>query len=165
MDDRQIVSPDFELWALLAQTQHMIFRVRAGELKQYGISVMEFGVLLIIIHIVGNDATPGTIAQWLGRTPQSTSSLLSRMEKGGLVKKIKDLDRKTSVRIVVTERGQQIYDQAKKADSIHRMMSSLSQARRQRLGEDLETLRKSALKELTVMWRPLFPKAPIRNTV
>ena len=158
IDHEETAASDFLLWALLSQASHMIHRVRARELRQDGISVMEFRVL-ITVKVIGCD-TPGKIAQWLGRTPHATSSLLTRMEKTGLVERVKNPDAKTSVRIVITEKGQQVLSKTRGIESIRRIMSALPPANQSRLEADLETLRETALRELALSWRPPFPKAP-----
>jgi DNA-binding MarR family transcriptional regulator len=79
------------------------------------------------------------------------------MEKEGLVRKTKDLERKNLIRVSLTEKGQQAYYQSSRLESVHRIMSSLSEEERQQLSSCLETLRDRALKELGMEQRPPFP--------
>jgi len=78
------------------------------------------------------------------------------MEKEGLIRKVKDLDRKNLIRVVVTEKGQRAYEQSTKREVIHRIMSSLSEEERQQLSSCLQKLRSKALAEFD-MERPPFP--------
>jgi DNA-binding MarR family transcriptional regulator len=66
------------------------------------------------------------------------------------VKRAKDMERKNLVRVTITEKGQQAYKQALKRKSVQKIMSSLSEAERQKLKSLLETLRNKGLKELGI---------------
>ena len=66
------------------------------------------------------------------------------MEKQGLVRKVKDLDRKNLVRVVLTEKGREAYYHSTKRESIHQIMSFLSEEERQQLRHCLQTLRDKA---------------------
>jgi len=48
------------------------------------------------------------------------------MARRGLVKKVKDLDRKNLVRVVMTEKGKKTYELSTKRGPIHRIMSTLN---------------------------------------
>jgi DNA-binding MarR family transcriptional regulator len=85
------------------------------------------------------------------------SALISRMEKEGLVKKIKDPDYKTSVRVVLTEKGQQAYHESANRDPVNKIMSSLSEEERRTLGTILLRLRDTALARLWIDTRLPYP--------
>ena len=148
---------DYNLWVLLQQVGHAAFKARQKELNQYGISNMQ-AMVLFVIQAIGNKATPAEISRWVFREPHSVSGLLSRMEKDGLVRKVKDLGRKNLVRVALTEKGQQVYHQSTKIKSIRKVISSLSEEERRQLGSCLETLRNEAFKELGVERKPPFPQ-------
>ena len=150
------VDQDYNLWVLLQQVGHAAFKVRQKELNQHGISNIQ-AMVLFVIQAIGNKATPAEISRWVFREPHSISELLNRMKKEGLVRKVKDLERKNLVRVVITEKGQQVYRQSTKIESIRRVISSLSEEERQQLRSCLETLRDRALKELGVDRKPPFP--------
>ena len=88
---------------LLNQATDATLRARQKELDRYGISAAQAAVLFII-QAIGEKATPAEITRWLFREPHSVSGMLSRMEKQGLVRKVKDLDGKNLVRIAMTEK-------------------------------------------------------------
>jgi DNA-binding MarR family transcriptional regulator len=144
---------DYNLWVLLHQTTDAVLRARQKELDQFGISVIEVGVL-VVIQAIGEKATPSEISRRIFREPHSVSALLNRMEKKGLVKKTQDLDRKNLVRVSITEKGRQAYDKSTRRKSIYRVISSLSEEERQQLRSFLEKLRTKAFKELTVEYKP-----------
>ena len=145
--DMLIEDEDYKLLLLLEQASDAIAKAREKELRQFGVSLTE-GRTLFVVKGIGNSATPGEISRRPLRTPHGVSGLLNRMEKGGLVRKAKDLDRKNLVRVVITEKGQEAYEQWLKREAIHRIMSSLGEEERQQLGLCLQKLRSKALREL-----------------
>jgi DNA-binding MarR family transcriptional regulator len=147
---------NFKLWALVGQTAHVLTRVRQKELNGYGISTIEAGILWVI-QAIGEGATPAEITRWTLRKPHTVTEILKRMEKEGLVTRTKDLERKNMVRVSMTEKGRQAYQQSTKRTSIYKLMSSLSQEERQHLMASLLKLRGKALKELRVEHKPRFP--------
>ena len=150
------VDQDYKLWVLLSQAEHAVSKAVEKELSHYNITTVQAAVLFII-QAIGNEATPAEISRWLFRESHSVSGLLSRMEKEGLVRKVKDLDRKNMVRVTLTEKGQQVYRQSNKRGSIRKIMSCLSEEEHQQLTSCLERLRNKALKELSVNPKPPFP--------
>jgi len=147
---------DYRVWTLLAQTRALLFMARGRELIQYDISPRQ-AAALFAIQALGNKATPAEVSRWLCREPHTVSSLLSRMEGEGLVRKTKDLDRANLVRITLTEKGKEVYAQSLKRESIHEIMSSLSKEDCRQLSSCLEKLRDKALLELGKRKKPPFP--------
>jgi DNA-binding MarR family transcriptional regulator len=154
MKNYSATDQDYNLWILLAQTRDAILKARQKELDQYGISTSQAAVLFVI-QAIGDRATPAEISRWLFREPHSVSTLLSRMEKQGLVRKVKDLDRKNLVRVVITEKGREAYYQSTKRESIRGIMSSLSEEERQQLTSSLRKLRDEALKRAVSLKPPV----------
>ena len=135
------------VWVMLHQARDTIFKVRERELKKYAISTTKAAVLFNI-EAIGYKSTPSEIARHLLRESHSVSSILDRMEKQGLVKKVKDLDRKNMVRVYMTDKGQKVYDKAAKRESICEIISCLSDEERRQLISSLKKLRNKALKQL-----------------
>jgi len=136
----------YNLWLLLRRATHAALRARERELRQYGISSANSGVLFLVQEL-GRKATPAEISRQLFREPHSVSGLLSRMEKDGLVRRVKDLRKKNMVRVVLTEKGRKVYEQAKKRGSVHSILSVLSEEERRQLTLCLTKIREKALKE------------------
>jgi len=134
---------DYGLCVLLQQTCKAISEACQQELKQYGISPSQ-AMALFVIKAIGDKATPAEVARWISQKPHSVSELISRMEKQGLVRKVKDLDRKNLVRVVLTEEGREAYYHSTRRESIHQIMSFLSEGERQQLRHCLQTLRDKA---------------------
>jgi DNA-binding MarR family transcriptional regulator len=113
------MTPDYLLYLLIYQAQYTIHRARHNELQKIGITPEESGILFAIhyINAIGSKTTPGEISQRIFREPHSVSALINRMEKRGLVRKARDLDKKTMVRVITTEKGQQAYEQSTKREN------------------------------------------------
>jgi DNA-binding MarR family transcriptional regulator len=138
---------DQDLWLLLTHARYAVFRAREKELLRYGVSPEQMG-LLFVVQALGNRATPATIARHILRQPHTVSALVDRMARRGLVKKVKDLDRKNLVRVVMTEKGQTAYEFSTKRGPIHRIMNTLSAEEKSELKSYLKKLLTKARKEI-----------------
>jgi len=145
MQDVSFTDQDYRLCVLLHQTRDAINRARNKELCRFGISTIQAAVLFII-KAIGEQATPAEISRWLLQEPHSVSGLLSRMEKEGLLKKTKGLDRKNMWRVCLTEKGQNAYRQSIKRESIHTAMSPLSANEHQQFESYLRKVRDQTLR-------------------
>jgi MarR family transcriptional regulator, organic hydroperoxide resistance regulator len=135
---------DYNLWWLITRTYRLINKARTKEVFQtYRLTGAE-SAALFAIKLIGNDATPSRISRFLLRTPHSIGSLLERMAKEGFVKRVKDMKRKNLVRVTLTEKGNQVYEQAANRQSIHKIMSVLTDEERRLLFDCLTKLQKSA---------------------
>jgi DNA-binding MarR family transcriptional regulator len=138
---------DQDLWLLLTHARYAVFRAREKELLRYGVSPEQMG-LLFVVQALGNKATPAAISRHILRQPHTVSALVDRMVKRGLVKKVKDLDRKNLVRVVMTEKGQKAYEISTKRGPIHRIMNTLNTEERREFKTYLEKLLTKARKEV-----------------
>jgi len=138
---------DIELYALLIEATDAIRKARQKELNEHNIDMAWSGILLTI-GALGDRATPVAIGQWLLRERHSVSELLSKMEKAGLLTKVRDLERKNRVRVVLTSKGNKVYHQSSTGKIVPRIISSLSKEERQQLKLHLHTLKNEALKAL-----------------
>ena len=146
-----------ELWALLSQASNALGRVADSELSQVGISMMQAAVLVFVKNSK-EPVIPAHISRWLFREPHTVSQLLMRMEKQGLVKRTKNLDRKNQVRITLTEKGEKAFQQQTEMRGIGRILSILTPEECNKLGVSLKKLRDEAIKELDTRPRQLpFP--------
>ena len=136
-----------QLWALLNQTHHAIWRSRERELDDIGLSAIQAALLQLVSTLEG-PVTPALLSRSLHREPHTVSGLLNRMEKQGLVRRVKDLKRKNQVRIVLTPKGKKAYDLQNKTGVINKIAGCLTQSERASLIRLLEKLRNSALVEL-----------------
>ena len=137
------------LWILFLRVRDTIHKARERELRQAGIPSTDIAVLFYV-QVLGDRATPAEMSRWLYREPHSVSTLISKMEKKGLVRKVKDLERKNMVRVEITEKGQETYRLSGKGTIVHHIISSLSEEERHQLSSILETLHDRALEELGI---------------
>ena len=138
---------DFITWVLLNQARNAVFKARDRELRQYGVSAGQ-ACVLCAVEVIGNHATPSEISRYTIREPHTTSQVLSRMEKKGLVRRTNDLERKNMVRVALTKKGKQAYYQSTKLESVSKVLSCLSEEERHQLNAYLQRLRAAQLKEL-----------------
>jgi DNA-binding MarR family transcriptional regulator len=138
---------DQDLWLLLTHARYAVFRAREKELQRYGVSPEQVG-LLFVVQALGNKATPAALSRYILRQPHTVSALVDRMARRGLVKKVKDLDRKNLVRVVMTEKGQRTFDLSTKRGPIHRIMNTLTQEERRNFKAYLEKILAKARKEI-----------------
>lgn len=155
-DKHLVTDRDFNLWALIRQTHWVIFRVREAELSQYDLTPEQAAVCLFT-HLIGNDATPGELSRWVVREPHTVSGILDRMGKKGLVRKVKDTERKNRIRVVLTEKGQWVLEQAVKRESTHLIFSCLTDEEHEQLRSILTKLRDKTLEKFGMFKKPPFP--------
>jgi len=151
---------DYSLWVRLHQTAHAVEEARQRELSKVGLSVMKCAALFLA-QVLGNNATPAEISRWILREPHTVTSLVNRMEKEGLVTKVKDLGKKNLVRVVATERGRQAYEKTTRLNSmrsIRNILSALSEAEQEQLHSYLERLLRAAIKQLDKNSMPGLPR-------
>ena len=153
---------DFKLWVLLHQTRDAIQKTADKELRRFGLSPME-AALIFAVHSIGERATPAEISRWLFRESHSVSGLLDRMQKKGLVRRSKDLDKKNLVRVSLTDKARQFYNAYAEMKAIDTVLSCLSEEERDCLGASLEKLRDKALDVLGVERAIPFP-GPFEST-
>ena len=138
---------DYNLWLFLAQVRAVMLMAREKEVSRYGITASQASVLFVI-NATGHKATPAEISRWIFRKSPTVSGILNRMEKQGLVRRVKDLERKNKVRVELTEKGREVYNKVSVRESMHRIMASLDRKSRQHLDSCLETLRAATMRYL-----------------
>jgi DNA-binding MarR family transcriptional regulator len=123
---------DYNLIALINQTGHAFSLARTRELATRGLSMMRAAVLLVL-QVRDNNATPTEISQWLLREPHTISALLDRMERDGLIRRYRDLHKRNTVRVAMTEKGRTAYQESLERETFHSVMSVLSAEEREQL--------------------------------
>lgn len=113
--------------------------------------------VLFIVKAIGERATPAEISRWLFREPHTVFGLLDRMEEQGLVRRLNNLERKNLIRVVITKKGEEIYQRSRETKVIGTILSCLSSKQRQNLRSYLETLRDKTLEELRPRYQFPFP--------
>jgi len=146
----------YSLWWLVLHVRRALHKARGRELYRHGLTPVEASVLFVV-ETIGYRTTPAEISRWLLKEPHTISGLLDRMEKKGLITKNKDLDRKNLVRVELTEKGHEAYNQSLKRESIYNIMSVLSKRERQQMRKSLLKLFDKSIEELRMEREQPFP--------
>jgi DNA-binding MarR family transcriptional regulator len=139
--------PDYQLFGLIIEATDAMHKARQKELHEHNIN-MSWSAILLTVKTLGGRATPIAIGRWLLRERHTVSELLDKMESDGLVKKIRDLDRKNRVRVVLTTKGLETYEKSRAGTAFPRVVSTLTKSEREHLKMCLRLLRNEALKSL-----------------
>ena len=148
--------PVFEEWWLIHQTTHLMARARRREIKRHGLTDVHSGILFAVL-LLEDRATPAELARWLAREHHTILEVIKGMERKGLLKRSKDLERKNLVRVSITEKGKRLYQKVAKRESIEFMMSCLSEKERKALCKYMDRIRERALAYLGVYEKPVAP--------
>lgn len=140
-------NPTYQLWVLLHQTRDALHKVREKEVAKYGITATQ-SAILFIISALGGKATLTMISHWILREPHSISSILTRMEKQGFIRKQRNPENQGEVIVSLTEKGKQSFEKTSNIDLIQEILSCLSGEERQQLASSLMKLRDNALRYL-----------------
>ena len=145
----------YEIWVLLTQLTEGMLKANDKDLRQYGLSSIQFTVL----WIVSTSAEPPTaskLARRVQRRPSSIYALLDRMEKQGLLKIVRTTKGKPEVRAALTKKGEEAYRESRKMlHTIPRIMKALSKKELEQFEATLRTLRAKTYSELAD--EPSFP--------
>ena len=136
-----------DLYFLFARARYAVFRYREKELQRRNLTPEQVQVLYVA-QALGEKCTPAEMARILVRRPHTMSAIINRMVTNGLLKKVKDMDRKNWVRVVVTEKGTKAITIARKGDPMPKVLGVLNPKERQVFHEYLERILSKASDEL-----------------
>ena len=160
MAERIWEDEDFKTWLMLGRTRDALIRSRAKDLLVHGLTTRQ-STILIVLEKLGDKATPAEISRWAFREAHTISDFLKRMERDGLIRRVKDLKRKNMIRVEITEKGHEAVHNAVKMESIHRIMPVLTEEEHRQLRALLEKLWNKSLEELRIQPKPMFPSFPM----
>jgi len=100
-------------WSLLQLTTDSTVKCAESAFSKVKLTPQQFSVLAAIRNI-GDPVLPTDVAKWLDRNTNTITLIIDRMEKDSLVERIRDLKDRRALRLVVTPKGQKLYDQAVK---------------------------------------------------
>jgi DNA-binding MarR family transcriptional regulator len=143
----------YDLWWLIITTRRAIGKVRSRELYRLGITYEESAVLHSIIELE-EPVTPSKLSRHLFREPHSTSKILERMEKKGLVNRETNYVGRKTIKVGLTEKGLSVLSKAAEPGCVQRIISTISTAKQTQLGEILTKLRENAIRELGIYYQP-----------
>lgn len=144
---------DYTLLTSLLQVGDIFVKIRERELLQQNLSATS-AQILFLVDAMGKEVTPAKISRMLLREPHSVSGILMRMEKQGLIKRAKNMERKNLIRVTLTSKGENALRQAMKKEGVKHVLSKLTEEQRKQLKQSLAILKEAGMKELN-----LSPKA------
>lgn len=143
---------DFRLWRILDHTRFMIGRSREKEVARFGLTP-EQARMLDILATNGGTVTINEIVNITQRQHNSISTLITRMCRQGLVKKIKDTRDYRRWDIIITEKGQKLFEQIPR-DSVTEILSCLSPEAKKDLKSILQQAQIKAYEVLGMTYHP-----------
>ena len=156
MDNSLLDDQNYRLLKLMRNTNDAAIKVRKKELSKFGLLPRQAAVLFAI-KALGEKVTATEIAHFLFREHHTITGIVSRMEKDGLVKRIRAPGGKNLTRIILTDKGEQAYHQSIKREATNEIMSTISEEERQQLKACLEKIQDAALRQLGINQKPTFP--------
>ena len=132
-------------WVLAHRTRDLFRKCEDKVLGEYNITAEQYRAL-IAVEYLGDPVRPTDVARWLLRKGNSASMLIDRMVKAGLVRRIRDMHDRRVVRVVMTSKGRETFEQATPVfwGLIEEILSSLSYEDKCTLISLLERLRDTA---------------------
>jgi len=151
---------DYDLYLFFARVRYLAFRAREKEMQKLGITP-EQSQVLFISHVMNGQSTPAEIARLYLLKRHTVSSMVDRMEKKGLITKVKDLKNKNMIRVTMTEKGHKIYKLTTERAAIHKVMGALNDQERAQFLHCLQKIQSKASKELGMKKKALSLRARI----
>ena len=147
---------DYTLLTSLLQVSDILFKIRERELLPQNLSATS-AAILFLVNAMGKDVTPAKITRMLLREPHAISGILMRMEKHGLLKRTKNMERKNLIRVTLTAKGENALKQAMKQTGTANVLSKLTEEQRSKLKRTLNVLKEAGIEELrlnpkTLLW-------------
>jgi len=116
--ENNITVDEYDSWLILHRISDLITTYEKMVFSDANVTAQQFWVLMTIALLEGEHKNPVTISDLVPpyrRKLASTSSIVDRMEKKGLIeKKIRDLPDRRAIRIIITEYGYKILKSASK---------------------------------------------------
>jgi DNA-binding MarR family transcriptional regulator len=150
-----------QIWTLLDNTHYAIARARLLEIARFGLT-KEQAQILYIIQNNGGSATLGEIANYTVRQHHSISTLIKRMIKVGLVKRVK-LANEKAFKVMATTKGKEAYGKLTRA-SIDFIFASVTAEEKEQLIGTFSKLQKSARNLLGLDRNLLLESVPSEET-
>jgi len=151
--DKITLHEEYEFFILMNQVIEGMIKARVNELRPFGISPIQSGVLYVLKE-ANRSLAPIQLARQLLRDPGSIHQLLDRMENNGLIRRIRDMKKKRSVQVEMTKKGEEIH-RNQKNEVLPRILGRLTPDERKQLWTILKKLREATYTELTP--EPSFP--------
>ena len=100
--------PTLKAWILLRQTYIAVSKCEEAAFAKVGITLQQYKVLMAIKYI-NDPVMPTDVARWLDRNSNSITLIIDRMEKDGLVERVRNLRPSYKARLGVNEKAHVLF--------------------------------------------------------
>jgi DNA-binding MarR family transcriptional regulator len=156
MDVELQKDPDYQLWVLLQQARDAANKVREREMARYGLTAIQ-AAIIFVASSHGGRVTSATISDWLMREQHTVSSTLSRMEKIGLIRKVKNNEKHGELTVHLTDKGRAAFTKIQNIQTVRDFFSDIPEGERKKLFAQLKSIRDKALDQLFQGKKALYP--------
>ncbi|MCA9831196.1 MAG: MarR family transcriptional regulator [Dehalococcoidia bacterium] len=149
MEDSERAS-DLDLVTALYRTTNTVVRELDQRLtREHDVTFVQAVTLLAIESF--EQPQPHLVAQYLSQQSQTVTGVLDRIERAGLIERLRDMSDRRAVRLVLTEKGERLVTQLRQSlgTSLHDVLAGVGPGTRQRLGGDLAEVERSAMHPAT----------------
>jgi DNA-binding MarR family transcriptional regulator len=131
VSQEEIAAKNSKLYAriLLSRARDLMLDIRQTELEPCNISPRQAYILDILFNL-GHKATLNQLARYNERESNTISVQMTKMEKEGLVRKVRKNTKSTLLIFELTQKGLETYHESKKQTSEKVIMSVLTEAER-----------------------------------
>jgi DNA-binding MarR family transcriptional regulator len=141
-------NPKMRAWMLLHQTNSSMIKCEDKQFGPLGITTQQHAVLMAVKF----SPTPPTltqIADWVDRHINSITLIVDRMEKSGLVKRVRNTHDRRSFRLMMTAKGEKHLQTGIETGTplIQEMLNCLTNEELQAMSEFLEKIRTKAIEQ------------------
>ena len=136
-------------WLLCHQTFNLVSKCEDMIFAKAGITTQQHSVLMAIKYI-NNPVKPTDVASWLDRNTNAITLIIDRMERDGLVKRVRDLRDRRSLRLVITQKGKELLERATIPgwELVEEILSCLSEEELKTFNRIMEKVRGKAFQYL-----------------
>jgi DNA-binding MarR family transcriptional regulator len=138
LDELSAIS-NYDLWMSLVKVHHSLFFLRQKELSPSHIAAQQLQVLRVIQGL-GAEATLSAIAKKVERKLDVISRQAVRMEKDGLIKRVKDNPKSRLLRIELTAKGLDMLKISRESESINAILSVLTEEEHRQINSALNKI-------------------------
>ena len=138
----------------------MIAKLRRLELAKYNIQPVQ-AYILFILHALGGETSPTELARYAYENKSAISDILIRMEKQGLITKIKKINNGGRVKVKLTEKGMKALKLSSEREFLKKVMSGLTPGKTEQLESCLEVIRDNAINQLDIQEKQIVPPSKV----
>jgi DNA-binding MarR family transcriptional regulator len=151
---------EYDAWILLSRVYHMIAKLRRLELAKYNIQPVQ-AYILLILHSLGGETSPTELARYAYEDKSAISDILIRMEKQGLITKMKEVAGNSRVKVKMTEKGEETLRLSSGREYLRQVMSVLTVENLEQLESYLGMIRDNAINQLDIQEKQFVPPSKV----